>query len=167
MIDLVAKSFTTLETPWTVACQALLSIGFSRQKYWSGLPFSSPGDLPDPRIEPRSLALQADSLPTELWRKPRHGIAGSKDKCTCIFARRCQIPLLKVAPFYSFQFLGGHFESWELVLQCSFNLHFSYNILSTFCLFEGHSYIIFYELSIQYFALFSWVFVFYLFHLDF
>ena len=46
-------------TPWTVACQAPLSMGFSRQEYWSGLPFPSPGELPDPGIEPRSLALQA------------------------------------------------------------------------------------------------------------
>ena len=46
--------------------QAPLSVGFSRQEYWSGLPFPSPGDLPDPGIEPRSPALQADSLPTEL-----------------------------------------------------------------------------------------------------
>ena len=44
-------------TPWTVAYQAPLSIGFSRQEYWSGLPFSSPGDLPDPGNEPRSPAL--------------------------------------------------------------------------------------------------------------
>ena len=51
------------ETPWTVTYQALLSMGFSRQEYWSGLPFPSPGDLPDPAIEPRSPALQADSLP--------------------------------------------------------------------------------------------------------
>ena len=43
-----------LATPWTVACQAPLSMGFSRQEYWSGLPFPSPGDLPDPRIEPAS-----------------------------------------------------------------------------------------------------------------
>ena len=49
-------------TPWTVACQAPLSMGFSRQKYWSGLPFPSPGDLPKPGIKPGSLALQADSL---------------------------------------------------------------------------------------------------------
>ena len=48
-------------TPWTVAHQASLSMGFSRQEYWSGLPFSSPGDLPDPGIKPRSPALQADS----------------------------------------------------------------------------------------------------------
>ena len=53
-------------TPWTVACQAPLSMVFSRQEYWSGLPFSSPGDLPDPGIEPRSPVLQADSLPSEL-----------------------------------------------------------------------------------------------------
>ena len=45
-------------TPWTVAYQAPLSMGFSRQEYWSGLPFPSPGDLPDPGIEPRSPALQ-------------------------------------------------------------------------------------------------------------
>ena len=43
--------------PWTVAYQAPQSMGFSRQEYWSGLPFPSPGDLPDPGIEPRSLAL--------------------------------------------------------------------------------------------------------------
>ena len=49
---LVAKSCLTLVTPWTVACQALLSVGFSRREYWSGLPFPSPGDLPDPGIEP-------------------------------------------------------------------------------------------------------------------
>ena len=52
-------------TPWTVAYQAPPSMGFSRQECWSGLPFSSPGDLPDPGIKPRSPALQADALPSE------------------------------------------------------------------------------------------------------
>ena len=52
-------------TPWDVAHQAPLSVGFPQQEYWSGLPFPSPGDLPDPGIEPRSPALQADSLPSE------------------------------------------------------------------------------------------------------
>ena len=52
-------------TPWTVAHQAPLSMGFSRQEYWSGLPFPSPGNLPDPGIKPGSPALQADSLPFE------------------------------------------------------------------------------------------------------
>ena len=64
---LVTKSCPTLVTPWTVACQAPLSVGFSIQEYWSGLPFPSPGDLPDPGIKPRSPALQAHSSPTELW----------------------------------------------------------------------------------------------------
>ena len=55
--------------PRTVALQAPLSMGFSRQEYWSGLPFPSPGDLPDPGIKPRPPALQANSLPSELLRK--------------------------------------------------------------------------------------------------
>ena len=53
---LVAKSCLTLETPWTVAFQAPLTMGFSRQEYWSGLPFPSPGYLPDPGIKPTSPA---------------------------------------------------------------------------------------------------------------
>ena len=56
-------------TPWTVACQAPLSMEFSRQEYWSGLPVPSPGDLPDPAIEP-SPTFQADALPSELPGKP-------------------------------------------------------------------------------------------------
>ena len=53
-------------TPWTVARQAPLSVGFSRQEYWSGLPFPSPGDLPNAGIEPGSPVLQADALSSEL-----------------------------------------------------------------------------------------------------
>ena len=52
-------------TPWTVAYQAPPSMGFSSQECWSGLPFPSPGDLPDPGIEPGSPALRADALPSE------------------------------------------------------------------------------------------------------
>ena len=52
-------------TQWTVAYQAPPSLGFSRQEYWSGLPFPSPGDLPNPGIEPGSPVLQADTLPSE------------------------------------------------------------------------------------------------------
>ena len=51
-------------TPWTVAQQAALSMGFFRQKYWSGLPCPPPGDLPDAGIEPRSPSLHVDSLPS-------------------------------------------------------------------------------------------------------
>ena len=64
------KSRPTLATPLIVARQAPLSMGFSRQELWSGLSFPSPGDLPDPEIKPRSPALQADLLPTELLGKP-------------------------------------------------------------------------------------------------
>ena len=56
---LVAKLCQTLVTPWTVACQAPPSMGFSRQEYWSGLPCPPPGDLPDPGIEPASLSFLA------------------------------------------------------------------------------------------------------------
>ena len=62
------KSFSRVRffvTPWTVAYQAPLSTGLSRQGYWSGLLFPSPGDLPNPGIKPRSPALQADALPSE------------------------------------------------------------------------------------------------------
>ena len=52
-------------TPWTAAYQAPQSMEFSRKEYWSGLPFPSPGDLPDPGIELRPPALQADALPSE------------------------------------------------------------------------------------------------------
>ena len=57
-------------TPWTVAHQAPLSMEFSRQEYWSGLPFPSPGDLPDPGIERGSPALQAEALQSEPPGKP-------------------------------------------------------------------------------------------------
>ena len=59
-------------TPWTVAVQAFLSMEFSRQEYWSGLPFASTGDLPHPGTEPRSSALWANSLtsepPGKIWK---------------------------------------------------------------------------------------------------
>ena len=60
--------------PWTAARQAPLSVGFSRQEYWSGLPWPPPGDLPSPGIKPGSPALQADSLPSEPLGKPVVGL---------------------------------------------------------------------------------------------
>ena len=62
---LVAQSGWTLVTPWTVSCQVPLSMGFSRQENWSGLPCPPPGDLPNPGMEARSPAGQADSLPSQ------------------------------------------------------------------------------------------------------
>ena len=64
-------------TPWAVARQAPLSLGFSRQEYWSGLPCPPPGDLPNPGIKSRSLTLQADSLWSELPGKPQNTGVGS------------------------------------------------------------------------------------------
>ena len=71
-------------TPWTVARQAPLSVGFSRREYWSGLPFTSPGDLPDPGVEPGSSVLQADSLPLSHW--------GSPDSCWGNFQATFTVP---------------------------------------------------------------------------
>ena len=65
MLQGVKNLSASAGTPWTVAHQALLSMEFSRQEYWSRLAFLSPGDLPDPEMEPRSPALQAVSLPFE------------------------------------------------------------------------------------------------------
>ena len=72
MLNPHTKSCPLFATLWTVAHQAPLSKEFSRQEYWSGLPFPSPGDLPDPEIKPRSPALQTDSLPSEPPGKPLH-----------------------------------------------------------------------------------------------
>ena len=63
--------FQLFGTPWTVAYRAPPSMGFSRQEYWSGLPFPSPGDLPDPGIKPRSPTLQADASPSEPPGQPK------------------------------------------------------------------------------------------------
>ena len=67
---LTTQSCPTLCDPWTIACQAPLSTGFCRQEYWSRLPFPSPGDLPDPGIEPASPALAGRFFTTEPPGKP-------------------------------------------------------------------------------------------------
>ena len=64
----------SVRTSWTVAHQALLSMGFPRQVYWSGLPFPSLGDLPDPGIKPRSPALAGRFVPTEPPGKPVNSV---------------------------------------------------------------------------------------------
>ena len=67
-------------TPWTIAYQASPSMGFSKQEYWSGLPFPSSGNLPDPGIKPGSPALQADALPSEPPGKMLGKTEGKKEK---------------------------------------------------------------------------------------
>ena len=73
LVKVKVKSLSHVQlfaTPWTVAYQAPPSMGFTRQECWSGLPFLSQGDLPDPGIKPRSPTLQADALPSEPPGKP-------------------------------------------------------------------------------------------------
>ena len=87
-MKLKVKSLSRVQlfaAPWTVAYQAPPSMGFSRQEYWSGLPFPSPGDLPNPGIEPDSPALQADALTSEPPGRPH----GSIIDLQCCVSFRC------------------------------------------------------------------------------
>ena len=126
---LVAKSRPTLVTPWTVACQAPLSMGFSMQEHWSGLPFPSPGDLPNPGIELGSPALQHDSLPTELQVKPKTVDLHNNKICTNTI---CSICTLKVG------------TCWRKHGIMVFNFHHSYfqlsPILTSFILMGSNLY---------------------------
>ena len=70
MCGLSRSDMSDSVTPWTVARQAPLSLGFSRQEHWRGFPFPSPEDLPDPGIKHTSPELQMDSLPSESPGKP-------------------------------------------------------------------------------------------------
>ena len=88
-VKVKVKSFSRVRlfaAPWTVAYQAAPSMGFSRQEYWSGFPYPSPGDLLNPGIKPRSPALQADALPSEPPGKPPH-------ICACLPLGLIQISL--------------------------------------------------------------------------
>ena len=76
-------------TPWTAACQAPLPIALSRQEYWSGLPFPTPGDLPDPGIEPASPRLAGRFFTAEpLW-KPQQGLYAAS-QLTCNYSHFCE-----------------------------------------------------------------------------
>ena len=77
--NILPRSIPVFVTPWTVGHEAPPSMGFPRPEYWSGLPFPSSGDLPDPGIEPGSPALQADALTSEPAGKPKF------QKFTCSF----------------------------------------------------------------------------------
>ena len=90
-------------TPWTAACQAPLPMGFSRQEYWSGLLCPLPGDFPDPGIEPKSSALQADSLPLSHWGSPSQGYAPSLQ---VIVRDGCRVTRMQRESRFSFFFLS-------------------------------------------------------------
>ena len=89
----------SLRPPWTVALQAPLPMKFSRQEYWSGLPFPSPGDLPDPGIEPGFPTLQADSLPSEPPGKSYVIICVYI--CVCVYIYVCVCVCVCVCVYYS------------------------------------------------------------------
>ena len=97
--------------PCTASCQAPLSMGFSRQEYWSGLPCLPPRDLPNPGTEPRSPTLQADSLPSEPPGKPKNIGVGGLSLLQGIF------PTQEL----NFCIAGGFFTSWDTrcMLSCS------------------------------------------------
>ena len=88
----------TLCAPWTVAHRLLCPWRFSRQGYWTGLPFPSPGELPDARIKPRSPALQADPLPSELSGKPLVGFTINVWGGATMLSARQQPPCLYPIP---------------------------------------------------------------------
>ena len=88
MVLCCAQSLSCIQlfgTKWTVACQPPLSMRFSRQEHWSGLPCPPPGDLPNPGVESRSPTLQADSLPSEPPGKPMNTGVGSLSLLQGIF----------------------------------------------------------------------------------
>ena len=88
-------------TPWTVALKAPLSMEFSRKKYWSGLPFPSPGNLPNPRIKPRSSAFQADSLPLIHLGRPIYA-AKCISSLFLLIATNCHQLMVLISGFFYF-----------------------------------------------------------------
>ena len=113
-------------TPWTVAYQAPLSMEFSRQEYWSGLPFPSPGDLPDPGNEPGSPTLQADALPSEPPEKPL-GV------CLLVWLLSSVLVPLFILPFF---FLFSFCECmWVYWCFCLFSFTICFRVFSVHSLF--------------------------------
>ena len=87
--------FDSFAAPWTVAHQAPLSMGFPRQEHWSGLPFPSPGCLPDPGIEPASPALVGGFFTTEQQGRPFTLIPDSGSHCPGLLMRKQRLGLVK------------------------------------------------------------------------
>ena len=125
------KSLSLFVTPWTIACQAPPSMGFSRQGYCNRLPFPSPGDLPDPGIELGSPTLQADSLPSEPPGKP----ASQKPRLQHVLSE-ADITRVRMTT-------GTHFAKVMVVIsgQCYTFLK-SQNLLIFLKYFSNHTYII-------------------------
>ena len=100
-------------TPWTVAYQASPSMGFSRQEYWSGLPFPSPGDLLNPRIKPGSPALEADALNSEPPRK----LQECSNYRTIVLISHASKVMLKILQARLQQYITMNFQMFKLDLE--------------------------------------------------
>ena len=120
---------THLVTPWTVACHVSLSMEFSRQEYWTGLPFPTPGDLPDPGIKPVSLAspaLAVDSLPLRHLGSPFQTFGllklvinlgfGSNSECKVFFRLFIYLFLVTLCLHCCIQTFSSCTEQWLLLL---------------------------------------------------
>ena len=90
------------ETPWTVACQAPLSVGFSRQEYWNRLPFSTPGDLPKPGIEPSTQSLVSPALAGRFFTT-----AASEKSGIVIVASKGEVPSLLLSDSAVYSWFGS------------------------------------------------------------
>ena len=115
-------------TTWTVAYQAPQSVEFSRQEYWSGLPFPSPGDLPNPGTEPRSLTLQADALPSEPPGNPKRSArcVGQESNPGQLLGRQLCSPLYHqhyTYPRYCTLYFYGLFNTCYKFLDLSVHPH--------------------------------------------
>ena len=118
------KSFSRVQlfaTLWTVAHQAPPSMGFSRQEYWSGLPFPSPGNLTNPGIEPSFPALQADALPSEPPGKTSIPKKGNAKECsdyhTTAFISHVSKVMLKIPQARLQQYVNCEIQMFKLVLK--------------------------------------------------
>ena len=128
---LCRKSVSCLVVPdskilWTVAHQAPLSVEFSRQEYWSRLPFPSPLDIPDPGFEPMSAALKADSLPSEPPGKPEQvpWLSGVNTECAedpqlikCTLLPYHCGKLLNICSFFSFSQTLQRTKAWKTTME--------------------------------------------------
>ena len=98
-------------TPWAVAYRAPPSMGFSRQEYWSGLPFPSPGDLPDPGIEPGSPTFQADALTSEPPGKP---VAQKEEAFSVVKTVKRQWITMSSLKCWAYKELNRHFSKEDI-----------------------------------------------------
>ena len=113
---LCAHAQSLFMTLWTVANQAPLSIGFSKQEYWSELPCPPPGDLPNPGTEPMSPALQVDSLLLSQWESPIYVLyIHTVCKCVCVYVCGCVCDGILLIKRTKICHLQQHGRTWSIL----------------------------------------------------